>query len=71
MLRLAILFLVIALIAGALGLGGVAVLSMEAARLLFFIFVVFAVVFLVAGIHRRVAHLSFLIGSRHCLTPFP
>ena len=54
MLRLALLFLVIALVAGFFGFGFVASLSFdfEAARLLFFVFVILAVVFILAGIFR-------------------
>ncbi len=43
MLRLAIVFLVIALIAAFLGFGGVAALSWEGAKIIFFIFLVLAV----------------------------
>jgi uncharacterized membrane protein YtjA (UPF0391 family) len=54
MLRLALLFLVIALVAAALGFGGVAILSLEGARLMFLIFLVLAVLSLVFGIaHGR------------------
>jgi len=53
MLRLAILFLVIALIAALLGFGGVANLSFEAARLVFGIFIVLAVIFALGGLFRR------------------
>ncbi len=49
MLRWAILFLVIALVAGFLGYGGVESLSFEAARLVFFVFLVLFVVALVMG----------------------
>jgi len=53
MLRLAIVFLVIALIAAFLGFGGVAALSWEGAKILFFIFLVLAVLaFLGAGYRR-------------------
>jgi len=53
MLRLAIVFLVIALIAAFLGFGGVAALSWEGAKILFFIFLVLAVLaFLGAGFRR-------------------
>jgi uncharacterized membrane protein YtjA (UPF0391 family) len=45
MLRLALLFLVIAMVAAFLGFGGVASLSFEGARILFFIFLVLAVLF--------------------------
>jgi uncharacterized membrane protein YtjA (UPF0391 family) len=50
MLRLALLFLVIALVAGFLGFGLVASLSFEAARLVFGIFIVLAVLFFVASL---------------------
>ena len=51
MLRLALLFFVIALIAAFLGFGGVAALSWEGAKILFFIFLILAV-------------LSFIVGRR-------
>jgi uncharacterized membrane protein YtjA (UPF0391 family) len=54
MLRLAILFLVIALIAAFLGFGGVESLSWAGAKILFFIFLVLAVLsFLGHGFGRR------------------
>ncbi len=40
MLTWALTFLVVALIAGALGFGGVAIVSVEIARILFFVFIV-------------------------------
>lgn len=43
MLRLAILFLIIALIAALFGFGGVAALSWEGAKILFAIFLILAV----------------------------
>jgi uncharacterized membrane protein YtjA (UPF0391 family) len=43
MLRLALVFLVIALIAGFMGFAGVASMSWEGARILFFLFLVLAV----------------------------
>ena len=49
MLSYAITFLVIALIAGILGLGLVAGLALEIARILFVVFLVLFVVSLVAG----------------------
>jgi uncharacterized membrane protein YtjA (UPF0391 family) len=49
MLRLALFFLVIALIAALFGFGGVASLSFEAARIMFFIFLVLAVLFLLGN----------------------
>ena len=57
MLKWALIFLVIALIAGALGFTGVAGASIAIAKTLFFIFLVIFLVLLVAGlvIGRRVA----------------
>jgi uncharacterized membrane protein YtjA (UPF0391 family) len=52
MLRLALLFLVIALIAAFLGWGGVAAVSFDAARILFFVFLVLAVLFFVGNFLR-------------------
>jgi uncharacterized membrane protein YtjA (UPF0391 family) len=52
MLRLAVIFLVIALLAAVFGFTGVAVLSADAARLLFFIFLVLAVLSLLGGFLR-------------------
>ena len=49
MLRWALLFLVIALVAGVLGFPFIAGLSYDAARLVFFVFLVLFVVALVAG----------------------
>jgi uncharacterized membrane protein YtjA (UPF0391 family) len=54
MLRLALLFLVIALVAAFFGFGVVASMSFEAARLLFFVFLVLAIVVLVSDLaHGR------------------
>jgi len=54
MLRLAVVFLVVSLIAAFLGFGGVANLSWEGARILFFVFLVLAVLSFVAhGFGRR------------------
>ena len=53
MLRLALVFLVIALVAGLLHFYPVAALSMEAARILFFVFIVLAILSLLGGILRR------------------
>lgn len=53
LLHYALVFLVIALIAAAVGFGGVAGLAMEAARLLFWVFIVLFVISLVAGLVRR------------------
>ena len=52
MLRWAVLFLVIALVAALFGFGGVAGVSIEAARILFFIFLVLFVVSLLLGDRR-------------------
>ena len=51
-LRWAILFLIIALIAGLLGLYPVAGLSMDAARILFFVFIVLAILAFFGGAVR-------------------
>jgi uncharacterized membrane protein YtjA (UPF0391 family) len=53
MLRFAIVFLVIALIAGVLGFGGIASMSFEGAKILFFIFLVLAVLSFLGGAFRR------------------
>ena len=50
MLRLALLFLIIALLAGAFGFGGIASVSWEMGRIVFFIFIVMAVIFLLGGL---------------------
>jgi uncharacterized membrane protein YtjA (UPF0391 family) len=52
MLRLAILFLVIALFAALFGFGGIAALSFEGARIFFFIFLVLAVLFFLGNFLR-------------------
>jgi uncharacterized membrane protein YtjA (UPF0391 family) len=52
-LRFAIVFLVIALIAGVLGFGGIASMSFEGAKILFFIFLVLAVLSFLGGAFRR------------------
>jgi uncharacterized membrane protein YtjA (UPF0391 family) len=53
LLHYALIFLVVALIAAAVGFGGVAGFAMEAARLLFWVFIVLFVISLVAGLVRR------------------
>lgn len=50
MLRAALAFFIIALVAMALGAGGIAGVSMEVGRTLLFVFLVLAVVSLVAGL---------------------
>jgi len=54
MLRLAVIFLVVALIAAFMGYGGVEGLAWEGAKILFFIFLVLAVLSLLGGsLNRR------------------
>ncbi|HXF54360.1 MAG TPA: DUF1328 domain-containing protein [Hyphomicrobiaceae bacterium] len=53
LLHYAIVFLIVALIAAAVGFGGVAGVAMEGARLLFWIFIVLFAISLVAGVLRR------------------
>jgi len=52
MLRLALLFLLIALIAGYMGFAPLASFSFEAARILFFVFLVLAVLFFLSNFLR-------------------
>lgn len=52
MLRLAIVFLVVALIAGFLGYGGVSNMSYEGAKIFFFIFIVLALLAFLGGRFR-------------------
>jgi uncharacterized membrane protein YtjA (UPF0391 family) len=53
MLYWALVFLVVALIAGAMGFGGVASAAGGMAQILFFIFIVLFLVSLVGGLARR------------------
>ena len=53
LLHYAIVFLVIALIAAAVGFGGVAGVAMDGARILFWVFIVLFIVSLVGGMLRR------------------
>jgi uncharacterized membrane protein YtjA (UPF0391 family) len=53
LLHYALVFLVVALVAAAVGFGGVAGVAMEGARLLFWVFIVLFVVSLVASVVRR------------------
>jgi uncharacterized membrane protein YtjA (UPF0391 family) len=53
LLHYAIIFLAVALIAAAVGFGGVAGVAMEGARLLLWIFIVLFVISLVASLVRR------------------
>lgn len=53
LLHYAIVFLVIALIAAAVGFGGVAGVPMDGARILFWVFIVLFVISLLGGLMRR------------------
>jgi uncharacterized membrane protein YtjA (UPF0391 family) len=53
MLRYAVIFFVVAIIAALFGFGGIAAGATEIAKVLFFIFLVLFVVSLVAGLMRR------------------
>jgi uncharacterized membrane protein YtjA (UPF0391 family) len=50
MLRWAVIFLVIGLVAGVLGFGGIAGASFDIAKILFFVFLLIFVVLLVLGL---------------------
>jgi uncharacterized membrane protein YtjA (UPF0391 family) len=52
MLRLAVLFFLVSLIAAFCGYGGVAALSFEAARIFFVVFLILAVLFLLGSMFR-------------------
>jgi uncharacterized membrane protein YtjA (UPF0391 family) len=52
MLRLALLFLVIAIIAALFGFGGIEHMSWVAAKIFFFIFIVLAIIFFIGGVFR-------------------
>lgn len=53
MLYYALVFLVVAIIAGVLGFGNVAAVSVDIARILFFVFLVIFVITLIMGLVRR------------------
>lgn len=53
MLRYALIFFIVALIAALFGFGGIAAGAVEIAKILFYIFVVIFVVTLVLGMVRR------------------
>ena len=53
MLYWALVFLIIALVAGVLGFGGIAVAATDIARILFFVFLVVFLATLVLGLVRR------------------
>jgi uncharacterized membrane protein YtjA (UPF0391 family) len=53
LLHYAVVFLIIALVAAAVGFGGVAGVAMDGAKLLFWVFIILFVISLVAGLVRR------------------
>jgi len=53
MLRYAIIFFVVAIVAALFGFGGIAAGATEIARILFFIFLILFIVSLVAGLIKR------------------
>ena len=53
MLRYAIIFFVVAIVAAIFGFGGIAAGATEIAKVLFFVFLVLFIVSLVAGMIRR------------------
>lgn len=53
LLHYAVVFLVVALVAAALGFGGVAGTAMEGARILFWVAIILFIISLVAGLVRR------------------
>jgi len=53
MLYWALVFLVVAIIAGALGFGGIVGTSAGITQILFFVFLAFLVISLLAGLFRR------------------
>ena len=53
MLRYAVIFFIVAIVAALFGFGGIAAGATEIAKVLFFIFLVLFVVSLVAGLLRR------------------
>jgi uncharacterized membrane protein YtjA (UPF0391 family) len=53
MLRYAVIFFVVAIVAALFGFGGIAAGATEIAKILFFIFIVLFIVSLVAGLIKR------------------
>lgn len=53
MLRYAVIFFIVAIVAALFGFGGIAAGATEIAKILFFVFVVLFVVSLVAGLLKR------------------
>ena len=71
MLRLAIVFLVIALISAFLGFGGVAALSWEGAKILFVVFLILAVLsFLGTGFEGGISGSDGVTTFGSCLSPY-
>lgn len=56
MLYYAVVFLIIALVAGALGFGGVAGTSVGIAKILFFVFLALMVISLIKGLVAKGSH---------------
>jgi uncharacterized membrane protein YtjA (UPF0391 family) len=52
MLRWAVLFLIVAIVAAVFGFGGIAAAATDIARILFFVFVVLFIIALVMGYRR-------------------
>jgi uncharacterized membrane protein YtjA (UPF0391 family) len=52
MLGLALTFLIVALVAGALGLGGVAIISVEMAKIIFTVAIVLFLISVIVGLAR-------------------
>lgn len=53
MLRWALIFLIVALVAALFGFGGIVAAAVEIARILFFLFLVLFLVSLIMGLARR------------------
>ena len=53
MLRYAVIFLIVAIVAALFGFGGIAAGATEIAKILFFVFLVGAVISLIFGLIRR------------------
>ena len=69
MLYWALMFLIIAIIAGVLGFGGIAFAAAGIAKILFFIFLVVFAIMLITGLMGRRSHLSSSAKrTLYCLT---
>ncbi|MBF5006626.1 DUF1328 domain-containing protein [Diaphorobacter caeni] len=53
MLRYAVIFLVIALVAAVFGFGGIAAGAVDIAKILFFVFIIIAVITFVLGLMKK------------------